>query len=90
MIATALPARQSLSSLPPSRASARLAALQRPSCPRTLCPADGQWLFLYPLNLRMLLAHFGSYPACPPGITAKVGGANAWRLSWAAPVAAAA
>lgn len=33
---------------------------------------DGQWLFLSPLNLRMLLAHYGSYAACPPTITAKV------------------
>jgi hypothetical protein len=39
-----------------------------PSPPGT---ADGQWLFLCPLNLRMLLAHCGSYPACPPTLTAK-------------------
>ena len=42
--------------------------LPRPSSP----PADGQWLFLCPLNLRMLLAHFGSYPACPRALAAKV------------------
>ncbi|KAL4855576.1 RING finger protein 10 [Chlorella vulgaris] len=34
--------------------------------------ADGQWLFLCPLNLRMLLARYGSYAACPATITAKV------------------
>lgn len=38
-----------------------------PSCP----PADGQWLFLCPLNLRMLLLHYGSYAACPPAVSAK-------------------
>ncbi|KAL4420636.1 hypothetical protein ABPG75_010292 [Micractinium tetrahymenae] len=34
--------------------------------------ADGQWLFLCALNLRMLLARYGSYAACPPTFTAKV------------------
>lgn len=28
--------------------------------------ADGRWAFLHPLNLRILLAHYGSYGACPP------------------------
>lgn len=55
--------------------SSRAAAAQ-PTLPAPLpllpAAADGQWLFLCPLNLRMLLAHFGSYPACPPAITAKV------------------
>ncbi|GAB4820330.1 hypothetical protein N2152v2_007376 [Parachlorella kessleri] len=34
--------------------------------------SDGQWLFLHPLNSRMLLHHFGAYATCPPAITAKV------------------
>lgn len=34
--------------------------------------ADGQWLFLHPLNLRCLLHAFGSYAACPPTVTGKV------------------
>ena len=34
--------------------------------------SDGQWLFLSPLNLKMLLAHHGSYAACPPLLTARV------------------
>ncbi|PSC71813.1 RING finger 10 [Micractinium conductrix] len=34
--------------------------------------ADGQWLFLCALNLRMLLSHYGSYAACPHSLTAKV------------------
>lgn len=39
--------------------------------PTSLCTADGQWFFLCTLNLRMLLAHYGSYSAFPPNITAK-------------------
>ena len=27
--------------------------------------ADGQWIFLHPLNIRCLLEHYGSYDACP-------------------------
>lgn len=34
--------------------------------------SDGQWLFLCPLNLRMLLAHYSAYPACPPTLSARV------------------
>lgn len=34
--------------------------------------ADGQWLFLHPLNLRCLLHAFGSYAACPPTVTGRV------------------
>lgn len=34
--------------------------------------ADGQWAFLHPLNARMLLQHYGAYPACPPALSAKV------------------
>jgi hypothetical protein len=34
--------------------------------------ADGQWLFLHPLNLRCLLHAFGSYGACPPTVTGRV------------------
>jgi hypothetical protein len=34
--------------------------------------ADGQWLFLHPLNLRCLLHAFGSYAACPPTVTGKL------------------
>lgn len=30
--------------------------------------ADGQWLFLHPMNVRMLLAHAGSYASCPPQV----------------------
>jgi hypothetical protein len=34
--------------------------------------ADGEWLFLHPLNLRCLLHAFGSYAACPPTVTGRV------------------
>jgi hypothetical protein len=34
--------------------------------------ADGSWLFLLPLNVRMLLAARGSYAACPARLTARV------------------
>jgi hypothetical protein len=34
--------------------------------------ADGQWLFLHPLNLRCLLHAYGSYGACAPTVTGKV------------------
>jgi hypothetical protein len=34
--------------------------------------ADGQWIFLDPLCVRILLAHYGSYEACPSVITAPV------------------
>ncbi len=38
--------------------------------------ADGQWLFLCPLNMRMLLAHHGGggggFAACPPLLSARV------------------
>ena len=34
--------------------------------------ADGQWLYLHPLNVRCLLAHYGSYAACPTTIHAKI------------------
>ena len=30
--------------------------------------ADGQWLFLHPMNVRMLLAHAGSYANCFPQV----------------------
>ena len=30
--------------------------------------ADGQWLFLHPMNVRMLLAHAGGYANCPPQV----------------------
>jgi hypothetical protein len=33
---------------------------------------DGQWIFLDPLCVRILLAHYGSYEACPSIITAPV------------------
>lgn len=33
---------------------------------------DGQWTFLDPLNVRCLLAHHGSYEACPATVTASV------------------
>ena len=45
-------------------------------------PADGQWLFLHPLNSRMLLQHFGAYASCPPTVTAKVG-RRRLMLRWA-------
>jgi hypothetical protein len=31
-----------------------------------------QWLFLQPLDARILLAHYGSYGALPGSVTAKV------------------
>lgn len=34
--------------------------------------ADGQWLFLHPVNLRCLLHHYGSYAACPASIKAQL------------------
>jgi hypothetical protein len=34
--------------------------------------ADGQWLFLHPLNLRCLLRRFGSYAGCPPTVRARL------------------
>lgn len=34
--------------------------------------ADGQWVFMDPLNVRVLLAHYGTYDACPSTITARV------------------
>lgn len=34
--------------------------------------ADGQCVFLHPLVSRALLAHFGSYAACPPEVVGRV------------------
>ena len=34
--------------------------------------ADGQWVFLNPLDMRALLGHYGSYEACPSTLTAPL------------------
>lgn len=51
--------------------------LNHASCPAgdfyTYQAADGQWLFLHPLNLRCLLHHCGgSYETCPRSVRAKL------------------
>jgi hypothetical protein len=33
--------------------------------------ADGQWLFLAPLDARILLSHYGSYEALPHAVTVR-------------------
>ncbi|KAK9835882.1 hypothetical protein WJX74_010176 [Apatococcus lobatus] len=34
--------------------------------------ADGQWVFLHPLDMRALLSHYGSFEACPHTLTAPL------------------
>ena len=57
----------------PPAASAAAAAGGTPQAPPSTefyfyQSADGQCVFLHPLVSRALLAHYGSYAACPPEV----------------------
>ena len=43
--------------------------------------ADGQCVFLHPLVSRALLAHYGSYAACPPQVSSHSFFVSSWK-SW--------